>query len=102
MGEFRRLLVDALTLEGLGHVELYVPQSFAIVNLPAENVEKAAEILHEERATCGQLIRLHGDVIPARAAKAVAHPIVPIDQPLAALSEIQDKVDPKAIQKTVE
>lgn len=93
---------DRLTLERFGRVELFVPDVLAVMQIPAGNLLKAARELHEERASCGQLMRLQGDEVPVNLAAAKATPIIPVSENVSELAGIHQTVSAAAIQKTVE
>ncbi len=95
-------LYDSLSLQSLGKVELFVPNAFAVMKLSSEQVVQAAEILHDDRWSCGQVIRLFGDEVAPRRAKIPVNPVIAVDQTIAGLEDLQAKVDPDKILETVE
>ncbi len=93
---------DALTLESLGHVELIVPEAFAVVRIAPSQVPYAGSFLHDERWSCGQLIRLSGDEVPNLRASKPAQPSIALTQKLPRLSALHAEVRADRIEKTVE
>jgi leucyl aminopeptidase len=93
---------DGLTLASLGELVEWVPDAFALLRLADDDVQKAAEVLHDERWACGQLIRLKGDEVPLRAVNKVAVPIIPLEVTIDQLTSLQNAVNPLAIRSTVE
>jgi leucyl aminopeptidase len=93
---------DGLTLASLGELVTWVPDAFALVKLAGDDVQKAAEVLHDERWACGQLIRLSGDEVPLRASKKPATPVIPLATAITAIPSIHASVTPEFIRSTVE
>ncbi|MDQ3232931.1 MAG: M28 family peptidase, partial [Pseudobdellovibrionaceae bacterium] len=93
---------DRLTLERFGRVTAFVPEVLAVLEIPASQLEQAAVELHEERWSCGQLMRLFGDDVALNLLAKTAVPVIPVDENVAAVSSIHAAVSPAAIQKTVQ
>jgi leucyl aminopeptidase len=93
---------DRFTLERFGRVTAFVPDALAVLEIPASNLEQAAAELHEERWSCGQIIRLFGDEVPIQLQAKLATPVIAIAQNVSAIPSIHDTVSPAAIQKTVQ
>jgi len=93
---------DRFTLEQFGRVELYVAEAFAVVSIAPDDLLTSAEILHEDRWACGQLIRLFGDEVPAQLALNKAVPIIPLTEKVVVLNSLHAEVSTDAIRATVE
>jgi leucyl aminopeptidase len=93
---------DRFTLERFGRVTSFVPEVLAVLEIPPENLEQAAAELHEERWSCGQLMRLFGDEVPVNLQAKAATPVIALAENVSALPSIHETVSPAAIQKTVQ
>ncbi len=93
---------DRFTLERFGRVTAFVPEVLAVVEIPESNLEDAAAELHEERWSCGQLMRLFGDEVPLNLSAKAATPVIALAQNIGAMPSIHETVSPAAIQKTVQ
>lgn len=93
---------DRFTLERFGRVETFVPEVLAVLEIPPENLEQAAAELHEERWSCGQLMRLFGDEVPVNFQAKSATPLIALAENVSALPAIHETVSTAAIQKTVQ
>ncbi|MCX6128747.1 MAG: M28 family peptidase [Proteobacteria bacterium] len=95
-------LYDRLSLEQLGRVEAYVADNFAVLTIEPRHVTEAAELLHEQRWSCGQLIRLQGDEVPLQVQGIKPVPMISINESVEQIKDLHAQVKVEHIRQTVE